>query len=209
MADQTSQDLAECRAELAELEPAMERWRIMRESLSANDPEAQLIDAWFCAWKTFRLAVNRASDISGLYELYVPVRDLNDWMPGISITRPPFPAELVTARRDSMRAMGFSEGRIDRELAAASKPERGAPRTGKNGERPARETAIEALRLKQAKKSWPRVADALCPEHGKSKKHGRFGEYGDKKLDRCSAKYRDQARKLQAVLKKYYTPPTC
>jgi hypothetical protein len=189
--------LASYQGTLDLVEPALALARARIESLPANDPETKLWRAWLWHWATFGEALRKRADID-YQALFVNIIELGDALPGLSSTRPPFPKDLIEAARAVHVSAGFADLEVNRIMDKACKDAMGARRKD-------RETGFKALRLQMAHKSYPQIANELCPEHGDSPKHGRHfhPRSGDKKLDPCSDKYRAQVRGLKKVLKKY------
>lgn len=156
------------------------------------DPLGTLINLCLQRSGALNEAVNRG-DLGECELLFLGLKELNDELPEISTTRPPFSNELQEAAGTRLRSAGHSESEVAEILEVANTPERGAPRDE-------RWTAIRALRLHNDGKSYPEIADALC---SCAKNHSRMGLAHDKRLDPCSERYRNQIRRLSAILKKY------
>jgi hypothetical protein len=137
-------------------------------------------------------AVNRR-DLEQCKHFFLELRELKNELPEIATSKPAFAAEFLDVARTKLRAAGHSAETTEAILEEANSPERGAPRDE-------RWTAIRALWMhNDQKKSYPEIADALCTC---GKRHGRVDRY-DRRLDPCSERYRNQVRRLRAILKKY------
>jgi len=168
--------------------------------LPPDDPERRLTTLYLERWQKLRTWLDRSADED--YETLIrEIVELGNRMPGLATTRPPFSVRHVQEMAQRHRTAGFSDEVVDVIMEGATKPERGAPRHK-------RVIAIEALRMKMAKKFYSQIADALC-DCGKNHKHQLRGNPHDpdkdleRQLSPCADRFRDLIKQLEDVLEKY------
>jgi hypothetical protein len=125
--------------------------------------------------------------------LFKGVQELNDQLPDIADTVAPFSQDVLDIAASQLRAAAHSDESVSTILKIANARKKGAPLRE-------RWTAVRALRMHNDGKSYPEIADALCDC---GKRHARMDVGHSGRLDAHSDNFRNQIRRLKAVLKKY------
>jgi hypothetical protein len=187
-----TQALADYEMILALVEPTLSEWSaLVSDNSKEDDPLRLLIGMYLERWRKLRIWVDRKADADygGLLQ---EIGEIGNWLPGMATTKPPFPGSASEGMMQLHQTAGFSDEEVSEIMAGASRPDMGAPRNR-------REIALEALRMKNQRKSYREIADALCD----CGNHRRLPIDQDRRLSPCADRYRGQIRELRAVLRKY------
>lgn len=164
------------------------------KDLPANDPLRELTVLYLKRWKKLQKWVNDGAD-KDYASLFAELNELGNWITPDRWFAGPEEVEWLS---EGYRAAGLSTEQVETVMDKANRPGRAAPRTR-------RRMAIEALKMKRARKSYREIADTFCDcgeYHGHVIAGNDYDGY-ERQLSPCAARYRDLVRQLEGVLKKY------